>query len=71
MMVAALGGVEKLRCRVEGLKLCCQGAGKGVPLEATKHVILIKGFINETDRWPPVRDRGRLQEVVSGLAPWP
>ena len=30
-------GVEKLCSRAQGLKLCCDGTGKGVPLEATEN----------------------------------
>ena len=70
--VAAPGGrVEKLCSRAQGLKLCCDGTGKGVPLEATESHALSKEFIEKSgasgqDLGGSMMSRpsGKLTEVV-------
>ena len=68
---SAQGGVVKLCSWAQGLKLCCDGTGKGVPLEATESHALSKEFIeksgaSEQDLGGSMMSRpsGKLTEVV-------
>ena len=57
-------GVEKLCSRAQGLKLCCDGTGKGVPLEATENVDFSKEFIEKSDLLAFSSLLGRILEAV-------